>query len=353
MLCVFSRRSLGVLAVWFFVLAIVLLVPSHGSAQAKPGVGHGTTTAGDDPYIATLINGLPDKMVWTIAFDHEERPWVGTNRGGAIQQDDGTWKRLTKADGLAGEAVKAYLFQPDGSIWVGTDRAIDVFTAPDIGRKSVEYTWDDGLAASSSEDLEVDAAGNIWAAHLAEGVSRFDGQQWRKFTVDDGLADNWVYSIAPNPSGEVWFGTLGGASVFDGETWRMFTSEDGLAGDWVADVAVAPNGHVWFATDGGVSEYDGATWTTHLEGRHTQSIAVASEGTVWVAGSGFVSKFDGNTWQAVQPVYFADQLLVSLALRGNGEIWVGSLEDGATILTRDDSGERQFECRKRPKSAGK
>ena len=167
-------------------------------------------------------------MVWTIAFDPEDRPWVGTSRGGAVQQDDGTW-RLTETDGLASDTVKAYLFTDDGSMWVGTDRAIDVLAAAGFGEKTAEYTWDDGLAASSAEDLAVDADGNIWAAHLAEGVSRFDGEQWRKFTTDDGLADNWVYSIAADPSGKVWFGTLGGASVLDGETWNTYTGEDGLS----------------------------------------------------------------------------------------------------------------------------
>ena len=174
MLCVFSRRSLGVLAVWSFVFAMLLLVPSHASAQAKPGAGDGPRKASDDPYIAIPISSLPAKMVWTIAFDHEDRPWVGTNRGGATQQEDGTWKPLTKADGLAGETVKAYLFQLDGSIWVGTDRAIDVFTAPDIGQKIAEYTWDYGLAASSSEDLEVDAAGHF-AGSIVENRVEIEG----------------------------------------------------------------------------------------------------------------------------------------------------------------------------------
>ena len=208
-----------------------------------------------------------------------------------------------------------------------------------MARKTAEYTWDDGLAASSAEDLAVDAHGSIWAAHLAEGVSRFDGEQWRKFTIDDGLADNWVYSIAADSAGKVWFGTLGGASVYDGETWITYTGEDGLAGDWVSDVAIAPNGHIWFATDGGVSEFDGETWTTYLDGQHARSVAAAPDGVVWAAGSGFVSYFDGNAWQAVQPAYFADQLLISLALRANGEVWVGSLEDGATILAATDNGE--------------
>lgn len=324
------RRSIGGLAAWFSVIAPVIalavLSPYKVSGQANQG-------AGDETYIAVPIRGLPDKMVWTVAFDHEDHPWVGTNRGGATQQDDDTWLWLTEEDGLAGDTVKAFLFQPDGSMWIGTDRGIDEFAAPDVGEKSAAYTWNDGLAASSAEDLAADANGNIWAAHLAEGVSRFDGENWRKFTIDDGLVDNWVYSIAADPSGKVWFGTLGGASVYDGEAWTTYTGENGLAGDWVSDVAIAPNGHVWFATDGGVSEYDGMTWTTHLGGQHTRSVTAAPDGTVWAAGSGFVSRFDGNSWRPVQPAYFADQLLTSLALRANGEIWVGSLEDGATVLT--------------------
>ncbi len=60
-------------------------------------------------------------------------------------------------------------------------------------------------------------------------------------------------------------------------------------------------------------------------------------------GSAFVSYFDGSSWHAVQPAYFADQLLISLALRANGEVWVGSLEDGATILAAAGSDETQVQ----------
>jgi hypothetical protein len=59
------------------------------------------------------------------------------------------------------DTVRAYLFRPDESIWVGTDRAIDVFIVPDVGQKIAEYSWTDGLAASSAEDLAVDASGSV------------------------------------------------------------------------------------------------------------------------------------------------------------------------------------------------
>ena len=114
MSCILGRRTLGALAACFFIVAVVLPGHSYVSAQAKPGAGHGRTTVDDDQYTAIPITGLPDNMIWTVAFDLEDRPWVGTNRGGATQLDDGTWRWLTTADGLAGDSVKAYLFQPDG-----------------------------------------------------------------------------------------------------------------------------------------------------------------------------------------------------------------------------------------------
>jgi ligand-binding sensor domain-containing protein len=267
-------------------------------------------------------------MVWTIAFDPQGRPWVGTHRGAAVLQGK-AWQWLTTTEGLGGEDANAFLWTPDGRMWIGTDRSIDLFAA---GRKVAQYTWNDGMAASSAEDLARDDAGNVWAAHLAEGVSRFDGERWRTYTVDNGLLDNWVYAIAPDCEGNLWFGTLGGVSRYDGAGWTSLTTADGLADAWVADVAVAPDGRLWFATHAGLDEYDGTGLTAHLIGRHVAAVAVADDGTVWAAGGGFVSRYDGAEWQDVKAAWFADQNLTTIALRDNGEVWVGSLDNGATVL---------------------
>ncbi|MCK5381246.1 MAG: T9SS type A sorting domain-containing protein, partial [Candidatus Latescibacteria bacterium] len=49
------------------------------------------------------------------------------------------------------------------------------------------------------------------------GVSRFDGATWKNYTIEDGLANNWVKCIAVAPDGAVWFGTPRGVSRFVGE----------------------------------------------------------------------------------------------------------------------------------------
>jgi ligand-binding sensor domain-containing protein len=55
--------------------------------------------------------------------------------------------------------------------------------------------------------------------------------------------------------GALWFGTRGGVSRFDGGTWTTYTTDDGLADNYVTSIAVAPDGALWFGTFGGVSRY--------------------------------------------------------------------------------------------------
>jgi len=91
--------------------------------------------------------------------------------------------------------------------------------------------------------MAFDHDGNLWAGGSG-GVVRWDptDSTYTKYTVDDGLADNFIESIAVAPDGALWFGTWAGVSRFDGETWTTYTEEDGLAVNVVRSMAMAPDG---------------------------------------------------------------------------------------------------------------
>jgi streptogramin lyase len=63
--------------------------------------------------------------------------------------------------------------------------------------------------------MAFDRDGNLWAVGPG-GVVRWDptNGSYTKYTVDDGLADNAVSSIAVAPDGALWFGTDGGVSLY-------------------------------------------------------------------------------------------------------------------------------------------
>ena len=80
---------------------------------------------------------------------------------------------------------------------------------------------------------------------------------WTTYTTEDGLANNWVWSIAVDADNVKWFGTQGsGVSSFDGTTWTTYTKDDGLTNNDVYSIAVDADNVKWFGTLYGVSSFD-------------------------------------------------------------------------------------------------
>jgi ligand-binding sensor domain-containing protein len=85
-------------------------------------------------------------------------------------------------------------------------------------------------------------------------------QQWQDYTAfNSGLSDNLVNTILITPDDLKWFGTEQGLSIYDGENWKVITSGDGLTDNRVNDLALLSAEMpytVWVATDSGASRLD-------------------------------------------------------------------------------------------------
>ena len=87
-------------------------------------------------------------------------------------------------------------------------------------------------------------------------MSRFDGETFKNYTRNDGLADNNVRSICQDAEGHIWFGTYGGGvSRFDGQVFQTIALKDGLIHNAVQHVDQAADGAMWIATEAGTSRY--------------------------------------------------------------------------------------------------
>jgi Histidine kinase/Y_Y_Y domain/Two component regulator propeller len=71
----------------------------------------------------------------------------------------------------------------------------------------VHYDTKDGLAGSTVYDLAQDVDGFMWFA-TENGLSRYDGTNFKTFTVKDGLPDNEVLKVFADSKGRVWIGTF-------------------------------------------------------------------------------------------------------------------------------------------------
>lgn len=85
-----------------------------------------------------------------------------------------------------------------------------------------QYTTDDGLASSETYCIIQDKQGYIWISS-DNGVSRFDGYQFRNYGLKDGLKENVIFEMHLDSLGRLWMQAMGGNLYYlDGDTIRPY-----------------------------------------------------------------------------------------------------------------------------------
>ncbi len=153
----------------------------------------------------------------------------------------------------------------------------------------------DGLANNSRlADILQDSRGFIWIT-TQDGVSRFDGQQFQNFSVQDGLGYPLVNKICETHNGDIWVGTNGGGVArydpFGPPGHRFISYRTGSTQDSnaVNSVREGPDGVLWAAADAGVFQLDPGS----REFRASSFAMEASYGDVWPARGGAVWAIGG------------------------------------------------------------
>ena len=129
-------------------------------------------------------------------------------------------------------------------------------------------------------------------------VVGFDSTNWMLFTASDGIPDG-VRSITVAPDGVVWATSFGwawadpegdgsvsgeGVARFDGSTWTRYTEADGLPSN-SSEIVAGLDGSIWAVDiDGeGISQFDGSSWIALPAPPHSGLPVVGdAAGTVWM-----------------------------------------------------------------------
>lgn len=293
-------------------------------------------------------NALPSPVVvhpgWTSFTNvdsinallvHDQLVWAATD-GGALawSLETGAHAKWTAEHGLASNRVTSLTASADGALWLGTAGGVSRYD----GQTWRTYTVRDGLP---SDDVRHVASapvlgGSIWAG-TAGGIGRFDGRRWRAYTVlntGGDIGSNDVRALALVPGG-AWAATANGVSLFDGREWQHFGTQDGLSHNDVRAVAVAPDGALWAATAGGLSRFDGARWqrfTTAdgLASDDLRALSVGGDGAVWVgygdAAAGLTRHDAQGGWQTLTPDGLPNLTVYALAGDRASGLWVGTAQ---------------------------
>ena len=135
----------------------------------------------------------------SIAFDEQDRLWIGTPDRGLFRDGENVWP---------GVGVRSLLFHA-GKLWVGTGAGLYVMNPNPV--RIFEGRPVTGMAPSADGT-------RVWASNNA-GLAEVDARTLRvagTVTKSDGLLDDeaWAYgAVAAGPRGEIYLGTPRGLSV--------------------------------------------------------------------------------------------------------------------------------------------
>ena len=149
-------------------------------------------------------------------------------------------------------------FDREGNVWIFGNPAVVKFDRKkerfEVIRCGEEENCQGGAWASCGA---TDRQGRVWAGYEAGGLDCYDsqrpaGQQFRHFSVNDGLPGNKVYELATDGRNNLWVATNNGLSRLGLETlaFENFSEKDGLIKDnlgaqWVDALEVLESGEVF------------------------------------------------------------------------------------------------------------
>lgn len=201
-----------------------------------------------------------------------------------------------------------------------------------------------------------DKSGNLWFGTTGEGVYRYDGNLFSQITVKDGLSNNNISSILEDKNGNIWFGSANGVSRFDGQQFLSIPLTDkkiknSLSGNSVNNNLSATNdvlcimqsktGKLWFGTSDGVYCYDGKSFSLFLDNdsiinkenlllKKVESIMEDKNGNIWFGS--FINEgvclYDGKSltrpFSSILLNKFSNKRIMCIKEDKNGIIWFGA-----------------------------
>jgi signal transduction histidine kinase/ligand-binding sensor domain-containing protein len=203
-----------------------------------------------------------------------------------------------------------------------------------------------GLSQSTIFSIAQDRKGFMWFA-TQDGLNRYDGYVFIRFGHDDldstSLSDNYVNAVLEDRTGSLWAGTRGGGLNRYSAGIRGFlhyrtnpANAHSLSHDEVRCLFEDRNGALWVGTSDGLNRYDApsdnftryrrtASGGGNPPGNIIDCLFEDRNGILWVGLQGVLAQFDRTTGHFSE-IRLPDQgaLCTSIFEDDNGILWVAA-----------------------------
>lgn len=140
--------------------------------------------------------------------------------------------------------------------------------------------------------------------------------RFNEFGIEDGMAQNFIYTMEQDAKGYLWIGTGEGLCRFDGQNFTTFTTKDGLAEDITTSSYINKDSVLWLGHNGGqLSSYKNGKFTKYedqkkvistingVTGLQSEVLFISQNEGLFVLESGkykAIGKFGASIFYAIQ-----------------------------------------------------
>ncbi len=286
-------------------------------------------------------NGLSHDIVTAITRDRKGRLWVGTRSGlNLLAPGTATIRRWTRRESLPRDDVRALRETADGSLWIASARG-------GLARMNLEtyqirvYGPADGLRDNRIIAMDVDPDGRLWVS-TQRGVFRIDPQKTTArfenvyIPLPGGLQK--VYGMVYGRENRIWVATNKGLLLERNGEWTRFRQQDGLRQDRVVCAVEAPDGALLVSYDAAVGISRVLVKRSGIEVTHFGSPRPLRSGDVsfigfdalrqlWVGTDVGVDVLAGGSWTHIDArdgLSWHDTTLWGFYAERDGGVWIGA-----------------------------
>jgi ligand-binding sensor domain-containing protein len=321
--------------------------------------------------------GITSNRFNTLCEDATGDLWIGTDDGGLTRFHAGQFTSYTTADGLPSNLIKSLSNGQNGLLAVThtgpvqwQDQKLASLAEPGLpddridpfgsyyrsktgvlwftdhlglhsykGGRVVDYSLPDNFGYSDNVLYE-DSHGSLWIGTVASGLFKFSDGRFTRFTLKDGLPDQYVTAIIEDRQGNFWVGTRAGLAHLKGNRFIVYTTGEGLSGNDIASIFEDREGNLWVGTySRGLNRLTRKVVVVYgkRDGLSTDAIYPIfqdSRRDIWIGGrEGTLTKYkDGVFTPIMQSIGHPYENATALAEDNQGRIWIGKL--GSLLFLR-------------------